>query len=84
MSGEEVEPRRAGLFPSLLCWLLGTESAVLAVRLAFALLVAVLAALAGVLILDLPFWTFGALAGAIVVTFRIGIPLESYILYPKL
>jgi hypothetical protein len=84
MSDEAVEPRRQGLFLSRLCWLLGTESAVLAVRLTFVLLLAVLAALAGVLILDLPFWTFGALAGAIVVTFRIGIPLASNILCPKL
>lgn len=52
----------------------------LAVRLTLVLLVAVLAALAGVLILDLPFWTFGALVGAIAVTFRIGTPLALYIL----
>ncbi len=79
MSGEAVEPRRQGLFLSLLCWLLGTKSAVLAVQLAFLLLVAALTALAGVLILDLPLWTLGALGGAIAVTFRIGVPLASYI-----
>jgi len=48
---------------------------VLAVQLAFLLLVAALTALAGVLILDLPLWTLGALAGAIAVTFRIAVPI---------
>lgn len=54
-------------------WVFGTDSLVLTSRLGFVLVVALLGALAGVLLLDLPLWTFGALTGATVVSCRIGV-----------
>jgi hypothetical protein len=58
-----------------LCWIVGTENVILAVRLGFVLMVALLAALGGALLIREPLWMFGILAGAMVVSFRIAVPI---------
>ena len=59
----------------------GTHDPILAVRISFVFLVALLGAVIGVVLLRLPLWTLGILALGLLATFRVGVPLGLYVVH---
>ena len=81
MARGDIEPKRSTFNHErkILEVLIGTGNSILALRLGSALILALVLATAGVLFLELPLWNLAILAAALLVTFRLGISIGTYV-----
>ena len=88
MESVHISTRRRGVFLKALMWVVGTENAVLAIRVGFVCIVGLLGVLAGVLFIPLPYrpldrisiWVIvGLVAVGLLIVVRVGVPLGLWV-----